>query len=99
MRGPWTNLLYRLVRRGEVGRDHLCASFRQCHCDRLAYTLGRAGDQGHSPLVRLNEAARTADATRACWLRFCLWPVCAHDTEGVICGAMLHIWNAHTRAL
>jgi hypothetical protein len=28
-----------------------------------------------------------------------LRPVCIHHTDGVIFWAMLHIWNAHSRAL
>ena len=54
----------------------------------------RAPPYGHLPcrgttrarpqtLPRLNEAARTADATRACWSRLSLRPVCIRDVEGV----------------
>jgi len=35
----------------EIGRNHPCASFRQCQCDRLTDALAGAGDLRDATLV------------------------------------------------
>src|SRR5262245_44191601 len=59
-----TNLIYGLVREGEVGCNYLCPSFCQRQCNRLTDTLGGAGYQRHSPFM-LSAARLSAEAVCA----------------------------------
>jgi hypothetical protein len=62
---------------------------------RLQITDSPGGDQ---PQARLNEAARTADATRGRWSRLPLRPVCVRDVEALMFVNDAPHLDAHNRA-
>src|ERR1019366_10804385 len=98
--------------RGALLLRGVVTEFRTC-LRRIGWNGPSPPESGHFPpvdavprvkpknrmLARLNEAARTADAYACCASRLSFRLVCIHDADGVVFWAMLHIWNAHSRAL